>query len=279
MDKLKEVKAQQPKVKEKAKTPSLPVGIIDSHAHMMKEYFGEEQDEVIQRAFDENVVAMVNPAVTVEGMEELFGLAERYKNIHLAAGQHPHEAKHWNQALRDTLVDCLSHPRVVAVGECGLDYYYNNSSRDEQLLAFGQQIDLAVAHDLPIIVHCRDAWEDAFDLLTRRGLGKLRGVFHCFTGGPEQLPAIANLDFYVSFSGILTYSSAKEIQAAAPLVREDRILVETDCPFLAPQKVRGLRNEPSFVWFTAEKLAALRDVALADLAPRLSANTRDLFRL
>lgn len=276
---MTEPKAQEPKIKEAPKTPSLPVGIIDSHAHMMKEYFGEEQEEVIQRAFDENVVAMVNPAVTVDGMEELFGLAERYPNIYLAAGQHPHEAKHWTESLKEKLVAALAHPRVVAVGECGLDYHYNNSTRDEQLLAFGAQIDLAVAHDLPIVVHCRDAWEDAFELLTDRGKGKLRGVFHCFTGGPQHLPAITKLDFYVSFSGILTYSSAKEIQAAAPLVSEDRILVETDCPFLAPQKVRGKRNEPSYVWFTAEKLAALRDVEMGYLAPRLSANTRDLFRL
>jgi len=274
MDNVKEAK-----VKEPPKTPFLPVGIIDSHAHVMKEYFGEEQEEIIQRAFDQNVLALVNPAVTVDGMEELFGLAERHSNIYLAAGQHPHEAKDWTDQMEAKLVSALAHPKVVAVGECGLDYYYNNSTRDEQIRAFGAQIDLAVSHDLPIVVHCRDAWDDAFELLASRGQGKLRGVFHCFTGGPQHLPAITKLDFYVSFSGILTYSSAKEIQAAAPLVEQNRILVETDCPFLAPQKVRGKRNEPSFVWFTAEKLAALRNVELADLAPTLSANTRELFRI
>jgi TatD DNase family protein len=278
MDKPKEAAAEKAKTKEPPKIPSLAVGIIDSHAHVMSEYFGAEQEEVIQRAFAENVLALVNPAVTVGGMDELFGISERHPNIYLAAGQHPHEAKDWNQDLRVKLVAALAHPKVVAVGECGLDYFYNNSSRDEQLLAFGEQIDLALAHDLPIIVHCRDAWDDAFELLTERGKGILRGVFHCFTGGPQHLPAITALDFYVSFSGILTYSSAKEIQAAAPLVRENRILVETDCPFLAPQKMRGKRNEPSFVWFTAEKLAALRDVDLDYLAPLLSANTRALFR-
>ncbi|MBS1993700.1 MAG: TatD family hydrolase [Cyanobacteria bacterium SZAS LIN-2] len=284
MDKVTEAKEKspaqkEPKVKEAPKTPHLPVGIIDSHAHVMKEYFGEEQEEVIARAFEQNVVEMVNPAVTVDGMEELFDLAKRHPRIHLAAGQHPHEAKDWTPALREKLIKALDHPAVVAVGECGLDYYYNNSVREQQLHCFGEQIDLAVERDLPIVVHCRDAWDDAFELLTTRGKGKLRGVFHCFTGGPEQLPAISKLDFYVSFSGILTYSSAREIQAAAPLVAEDRILVETDCPFLAPQKVRGKRNEPSYVWFTAEKLAALRHVELQDLAPRLSANTRALFKL
>lgn len=266
------------KTKEPPKVPSLPVGIIDSHAHMMEEYFGAEQEEVIQRAFGENVLAMVNPAVTVGGMEELFGLAARHDKIYLAAGQHPHEARDWSDDLKEKLVAALAHERVVAVGECGLDYYYNHSTRDEQLKAFSDQIDLAVVHDLPIIVHCRDAWDDAFDLLTEHGKGKLRGVFHCFTGGPQHLPAIEKLDFYVSFSGILTYSNAKEIQAAAPLVKESRILVETDCPYLAPQKVRGKRNEPSYVWFTAEKLASLRGVELEALAPILSQNTRDLFR-
>jgi TatD DNase family protein len=269
---------QTAKSKEPPKTPSLAVGIIDSHAHVMREYFEGDQEEVIARAFSEHVVALVNPAVTVGGVDELFGLTERYKNIYIAAGQHPHEAKDWTSALKDKLVSALTHERVVAVGECGLDYYYNHSTREEQLLCFAEQIELAVAHDLPIIVHCRDAWDDAFDLLTRHGQGKLRGVFHCFTGGPQHLPAINQLDFYVSFSGILTYSNAKEIQAAAPLVKENRILVETDCPFLAPQKVRGKRNEPSYVWFTAEKLATLRNVELAELAPVVSANTRNLFR-
>ncbi|MBU6451586.1 MAG: TatD family hydrolase [Cyanobacteria bacterium REEB67] len=271
--------SESKQAKEPAKIPSLASGIIDSHSHVMKEYFGEEQDEIIERAFAENLQAMVNPAVTVDGMAELFDLAARYPKIHIAIGQHPHEAKDWDEAMAQRLEAVLERPQVVAVGECGLDYYYNNSLRDQQLLAFGAQIDLAVKYDKPIIVHCRDAWDDAFELLSSRGRGKLRGVFHCFTGGPEQLPAVNDLDFYVSFSGILTYSSAKEIQAAAPLVPENRLLVETDCPFLSPQKVRGKRNEPAFVWFTAEKLAALRGLELQELAPRLVANTKELFRL
>lgn len=260
--------------------PTLDCGIIDSHAHVVNEFFQEERETIFERALANEVVALINPAVTVAGLQEITEIIERLPQVWGAAGQHPHDAKDWCEEYKEIVLKALAHPKMVAVGECGLDYYYNNSSREEQLKAFSEQISIALELDKPIIVHCRDAWDDAFELLGQGAKrGRLRGVFHCFTGGPEHLPAISALDFYVSFSGILTYSSAKSIQAAAPLIAENRLLVETDCPFLAPQKVRGKRNEPSFVWWTAEKLAALRDVPLAALAPALSANARELFGL
>jgi TatD DNase family protein len=250
---------------------------------VLNEYFPDERQIIYDRAFACHVQAMINPAVTVQGLPEIIEIIDNLPQIYGAAGQHPHDAKDWCAAHRETVIKTLEHPKMVAVGECGLDYFYNNSSREEQLLAFREQIAIAVSLDKPIIVHCRDAWNDAFELLGAAGTNskgaRLRGVFHCFTGGPEHLDAIRELDFYVSFSGILTYSSAKSIQAAAPLMAENRILVETDCPFLAPQKVRGKRNEPSFVWWTAQKLAELRNTPLEALAPVLSANARDLFRL
>lgn len=263
--------------------PALECGIIDSHAHVLNEYFPDERQTVYDRAFASHVQAMINPAVTVQGLPEIIEIIDNLPQIYGAAGQHPHDAKDWCAAHRETVIKTLEHPKMVAVGECGLDYYYNNSSREEQLLAFREQIAIAVSLDKPIIVHCRDAWDDAFELLGAADKSakeqRLRGVFHCFTGGPEHLDAIRELDFYVSFSGILTYSSAKSIQAAAPLMAENRILVETDCPFLAPQKVRGKRNEPSFVWWTAQKLAELRNTPLEAMAAVLSANARELFRL
>lgn len=258
--------------------PSLACGIIDSHAHVVNEFFEEDRESVFQRAFDHHLQYLINPAVTVQGLPEIIEIIERLPQVYGAAGQHPHDAKDWCPGHRKIVEETLKHSKIVAVGECGLDYYYNNSSREEQLRAFAEQIEIAVCHDKPVIVHCRDAWDDAFKLL-KAGGKSLRGVFHCFTGGPEHLEAINELDFYVSFSGILTYSSAKSIQAAAPLISENRILVETDCPFLAPQKVRGKKNEPSFVWFTAEKLAALRNCDLSYLAPILSANAGELFKL
>lgn len=259
--------------------PSLPTGIIDSHAHVVKEFFTDNREEIIADARAHGLKQLINPGVTVAGIGELLELAEKYPFIWTAVGQHPHDAKDFNEAACSKLKAALSHPKVVAVGECGLDYFYNNSSREEQLKTFQQQIELALEFDKPIIIHCRDAWQDAFALLKSAGQGKLKGVFHCFTGGPEHLEAIAELDFYISFSGILTYNKAKSIQEAAPLAPANRILVETDCPFLAPQKVRGQTNKPAYVWFTAEKLAQLRGITLEEAATLTMANTRELFRL
>ncbi|MDZ4836097.1 MAG: TatD family hydrolase [Candidatus Melainabacteria bacterium] len=259
--------------------PSSTKGIIDSHAHVVREFFKEEQDEVIQRAFDSGMSHMVNPGVTINDIPELLELQQKHKKISIAVGQHPHDAKDFDATMKDRLQETLDKHDVVAVGECGLDFHYNNSDHASQLSAFREQIKLARQYNKPVIVHCRDAWEEAFQCLTEEGKGEVRGVFHCFTGGPELLPAIEKLGFYVSFSGIVTFSSAKNIQAAAPLVPIDKVLVETDCPFLAPQKVRGKRNEPAYVWFVAEKIAALRNTTLDDIAMHASNNARSLFSL
>lgn len=259
--------------------PRAASGIIDSHAHVVREFFQEEQTEVIERAFASGLSHMVNPGVTVNDLDELLEIKSKHDNISIAVGQHPHDAKDFTPEMRDRLQEALDKHDLVAVGECGLDFYYNNSERDAQLNCFREQIRLARQYSKPVIVHCRDAWEAAFQCLEEEGQGEVRGVFHCFTGGPELLPAIEKLGFYVSFSGILTYSSAKNIQEAAPLVAPDKILVETDCPFLAPQKVRGKRNEPSFVWFTAEKLATLRNTTLGEVAKQATRNARTLFNL
>lgn len=254
--------------------------IIDSHAHVVSEYFQDETDEVIKRAFDSNVVQLVNPGVVTKNIPELLEIAEKYEQISVGVGIHPHDAKDWSDKEEQKIVDAASHKKVVAIGECGLDFYYNNSERDAQLHAFRQQIKIAKSLDKPVIVHCRDAWQEALDILeSEHEGGKLKGVFHCFTGGPDLIPRISALDFYVSFSGIVTYKNAKEIQEAAKVVASDRFLVETDCPFLAPQKVRGKRNEPSYVWMVAEKLADLRGVELDDIAGRATDNARALFKL
>jgi TatD DNase family protein len=268
---------QQPAAKHEMKTST--AGIIDSHAHVVKEFFKEEQDEVIERTFATQVTLIVNPGVVVEDIPELQELAAKHKSIFIAAGQHPHEAKFWSPEHADKVREALKDPKVVAVGECGLDFHYNNSDRESQLKAFAEQIRIAREHKKPVIVHCRDAWHEAFDLLTEEGGGQVKGVFHCFTGGPEVLPQIEKLDFYVSFSGIVTFPNAKEIQAAAPLVKAERILVETDCPFLAPQKARGKRNEPAYVWHVADKLAELRGTSLDEIARITSENARRLFNL
>lgn len=259
--------------------PQSQNGIIDSHAHVVREFFADDREEVIGRAKDSGMKALVNPGVVVDDCTELEELTATYDWIYAAAGQHPHEAKHWNDELKTRMLKALENPKFVAVGECGLDFHYNNSDRESQLRAFKDQIEIARDLNKPLIVHCRDAWEEAIDMIAEHGNGKVRGVFHCFTGNPDVVPGVKKLDFYVSYSGILTFSSAKDLQKTAPMLAADRILVETDCPFLAPQKVRGKRNEPSYVWWVAEKLAELRESTLDQVALETSNNTKELFGL
>lgn len=252
--------------------------IIDSHAHLGWDSFKEDRDEVIQRALDEGIVQIVQAGVDLESMNDQLALADQYSHIYNGVGLHPHEAKHWNGQSADKLRAAAKHHSVVGIGECGLDFYYNHSDRDVQIEVFRQQVDLAIELNLPVIIHTRDAWAETFEVLMPKK-GKLRGVFHCFTGGPDVIPAIKELDFYVSFSGIVTFGSAKDIQAAAPLVPAHRITVETDCPYLAPQGKRGKRNEPSFIWLTAQKIATLRSMELDEVAQVTSRNARELFSL
>jgi TatD DNase family protein len=253
--------------------------IIDSHAHLTWESFAEDQSQVIQRALDNGVVQMIQAGVDLDTIAEMIALAEKYPQIYIAPGLHPHEAKLWSDEAEAKIRAAAGHPKAVAIGECGLDFHYNHSDRESQLLAFKKQVQMALELDKPLIIHTREAWDDTFAILEDIGAGRVKGVFHCFTGGPEQLPKIEALDFYVSFSGIVTFSNAKAIQAAAPLVKADRILVETDCPYLAPQPVRGKRNEPSYVWMVAQKVADLRGAKLEEIAQLTSTNARALFRI
>lgn len=252
--------------------------IIDSHAHLGWDSFKEDRDDVILRAREQGVVQIVQAGVDLVSIPDQLSLAEQHAHIYNGVGLHPHEAKLWNEASADLLRQAARHKSVVGVGECGLDFFYNHSDREVQIEVFKQQADLAIELDLPIIIHTRDAWDETFEVLMARK-GRLRGVFHCFTGGPEVLPAIKELDFYVSFSGIVTFSSAKNIQAAAALVPLERIMVETDCPYLAPNGRRGKRNEPSFIWLTAEFLAKLRGTTCEELAQVTAENARRLFKL
>lgn len=257
-----------------------PPTIVDSHAHLGWDSFAEDRDQVIGRAFESGVSQIVQAGVYLTGMEETVAIAEAHPNIFFAVGLHPHEAKDWTDSESPRVIrDFISHPKLVAIGECGLDYHYNHSHPETQRRVFEEQVKLARELDKPLILHTREAWDDTFEILRRVGEGKVRGVFHCFTGSPDVLPAIREIDFYVSFSGIVTFPKSTDIQAAAKEVAENRIMVETDCPYLAPQGFRGKRNEPAYVWKVAEKLAELRGSPIEDIAASTSQNARRLFGL
>jgi len=253
--------------------------IIDSHAHLTWDSFADDQEQVIERAFNEGVVQIVQAGVDLATIPEMKKIAERYERIFFGAGIHPHEAKFWSDEAEAALIEASQHQKMVAIGECGLDYFYNHSDHDSQKVAFKAQVRLAQKLGKPLIIHTRDAWDDTFAIIEEEGAGQVTGVFHCFTGGPEVLARIKAIDFYVSFSGIVTFKNAIPIQEAAALVPEDRILVETDCPYLAPMPYRGKRNEPSYVWMVAQKVADLRAVELTAIAQKTAENARRLFRL
>ena len=253
--------------------------IIDSHAHVDWESFKDDQDAVITRAFGSGVVQIIQAGVYLHGIPAMLELAERYPNIFVGVGLHPHEAKTWDDQSEQLIRNAAAHPKVVAVGECGLDFHYDHSERPTQMKVFARQVALARELGKPLIIHTREAWDETFAILRDEGKGEIRGVFHCFTGNPSVLPAIRELDFYVSFSGIVTFPKATDIQSCAPLVPAERMLVETDSPYLAPQGMRGKRNEPANVWLVAQKVAELRGCARDEIAAQTSENARRLFGL
>lgn len=245
---------------------------FDNHCHLTS--MGRDPDQAVAAAEARRVTRLLTVGCTVADSHAAAALAERYARVWATAGVHPHDAR---DGL-DGLEAALDHPKVVAVGECGLDYYYDHSPRPVQADSFARQIELAHRRDLALVIHSRDAWEDTFDLLDRQGVPR-RTVFHCFTGGPDEAAAAVERGAYVSFSGIVTFDSAQELRDAAVAVPANRILVETDSPYLAPVPHRGRPNEPANVAVVGEFVAALLGRSVVDFAAETTANALRLYGL
>ncbi len=243
------------------------LNLFDSHCHLTAEAFEDEWPAVIGRAREAGVTELVTIASDPRDAENALKIAASHEGVWCTAGLHPHEADHFGDQTVDAIRRLAGSPQVVAIGEAGLDYHYDNAPRDRQRLCFEAQLELAVELDLPIVVHSRDADEDTADLLASTDA---RGVLHCFSAGPELLDAGLDAGWMVSFSGIVTFRRFDD----ADLVRrvpDDRLLIETDSPYLAPVPHRGRRNEPAFLPATCEAVAAMRGQpteALAQLTRR-----------
>ena len=261
---------------------------VDSHAHLEGKQFAQDREQVIARARDagvNNIVAIGNgdgPANFDCGIE----LAEKYDFIYATIGIHPHEAKLADQAAFDRMQVLARHPKIIAWGEIGLDYFYDHSPRDVQRRAFIAQMELASTAKLPIVIHCRpsgnsdDAWEDCLHLMGQHWAGNgLGGILHCFTGHWTQASRALDMGFMISFAGNLTFPKAQQIRDAALQVPVDRILIETDSPYLAPVPHRGKRNEPAFVIETARRLGDLLRMSVEELGERTSRNFYKFFKL
>jgi TatD DNase family protein len=237
------------------------VSLIDSHCHLDSPDFDEDRDQVIERALAAGVEHMVAIG-TGNGPPDLeagIRLADKYPAFFSTVGIHPHDAAKAGPGDYRRIADLLSHPKVVAVGEIGLDYHYDFASREAQKFAFLEQMSIAASARKPIVIHTREAWDDTVALLEEHwkpyGIG---GVMHCFSGGPAEAQRALDLGFYLSFGGILTFPKATQVQESSKIAPSDRILLETDAPYLAPVPKRGKRNEPALIIHTAQKLADLR---------------------
>jgi TatD DNase family protein len=243
--------------------------LVDSHTHLDDKRFTDDRDAIVQRAVDAGVARMLSIG-TGEGppdLEAAIRIAERYESVYASVGIHPEHAPVATQEHFDRLASLLSHPKVLLLGEIGLDYYWKPYDAKLQADVFVQQMDVAAASRKPISIHTRDAWDDTIALLRTHWAPKgLPCIMHCFTGNPEQARQALDLGFYLSFSGVVTYPKATDVHESAKVTPGDRILVETDAPYLAPVPFRGKRNEPSYVAHTLHRVAELRGEDPEELA-------------
>ncbi len=255
--------------------------LIDSHCHLDEVRFDPDREAVITRAVSAGVARMVTIGASggMQANHDALALAARYPEIFATVGIHPHEASAVTPAVLEQLAGMARTPKVVAIGETGLDYYYDNSPRDVQRNVFRQFIGLARQLVLPVVIHLRDAYEDAVSIMREESAGEVGGVIHCFSGDRAAARAFLDLGFDISFSGIVTFKNADELRAVVRMVPSDCFLVETDAPFLAPVPHRGKRNEPAFVVHTANAIAAVRGQPFAEVAACSRANTARRFRL
>jgi len=261
---------------------------VDSHAHLDGERFDADREQVIARAREagmQTIVAIGNgdgPAQVDCGIR----MAEKYEFIYATLGIHPHEARLANEAAYQNMERLARHPKVIAWGEIGLDYFYDHSPRDVQKEVFMRQMELAASAKLPIVIHCRpsegsdDAWEDCLELIEERWAAKgFGGILHCFTGNWAQAKRALDMGFMISFAGNVTFPKAQQIRDAALEVPLDRMLIETDSPYLAPVPHRGKRNEPAFVIETARKLGELRRLSADQVGEQTTRNFYKFFKL
>ena len=252
--------------------------LIDSHCHLNYEGLVERQDEVLDNARKRGVTGMLNISTRQSEWQDIIATAERNDDVWATIGVHPHEADSHPDLGVEALVEAANHPKVIAIGECGLDYYYDKSDREAQKDRFEAHIEAARRTGLPLVVHTRDAEEDTAEILSRAvEKGGVRGVLHCFTSSQWLADEALKFGFYISLSGIVTFKNAKDLQETAKTLPDDRFLVETDSPFLAPVPNRGKTCEPAFVADTAAFVAELRCQSLEDVKSKSSDNFFKLF--
>ncbi|MFA6609674.1 MAG: TatD family hydrolase, partial [Candidatus Omnitrophota bacterium] len=253
--------------------------LIDTHCHLDFKDFDKDRDETLERAKRSGVSRIINVASSIEGTRRCLELAAKYDIVYATAGIHPHEASSVDEAAMAEMKAAASHPKVVAIGEVGLDYYRNLSPKDAQVQAYIKFIRLAVSTGLPIIIHTRNARNEALDILEEESKGGMRGVVHCFSGDMNFLKRALDLGLFISFTANLTYKNAGELREVAKHVPVEKLLLETDAPFLAPQEFRGKRNEPSYLKYLVEEWVRISGLSGGDIERITTHNANKLFKL
>jgi TatD DNase family protein len=257
------------------------LGLIDSHTHIQGKEYAGDTEAVIDRAGEAGVdkIIVVGGAGDMASNTAAVALADSWANLYATVGMHPHDAKHVGEEELRQLKELVAQPKVIAVGETGLDYYYNHSPREVQREVFTQFIHLAGEKQLPLVVHERDGAQEAAELLREEGNGKVQGVIHCFTGDYDAARAYLDLGFYLSFTGIITFKNAGALREVVRMVPLDKMFVETDSPYLTPVPHRGKRNEPAYVRFVAASIASVKGLSIEEVARVTTNNVRTLFRI
>ena len=250
--------------------------IFDTHSHYTDSAFDEDRDQVLDALPKEGIVHAVLAGTTLEDSAAGIALTRRYDYLYAAVGIHPETAGQQPADYLAQLERMAADPRVVAVGEIGLDYHYEGYDRDVQIRLFREQLDLAKQLDLPVIIHARDCTEDYVNILREM---RPRGVVHCFSGSAETAREVLKLGMYIGFTGVLTFKNAKKALKALAEVPEDKLVLETDCPYMAPEPNRGKRNNSAYIRYVAEKIAELKGITYEEVVEQTEKNAREMYRL
>lgn len=251
--------------------------LFDTHVHLLDERFDGDREAVLAQLTGQGVENVVEASSDLENSIHAAAFAREHHIVHAAVGIHPHSASDWNGQAEAELRTLLKEPKVVAVGEIGLDYHYDFSPREKQKEVFEQQIWLALDADMPIVVHSREATADTLEILKK--YPGVRGEMHCFSGSAETAKELVKMGFYIAFGGALTFKNARKTIEAAQAVPLDCLLVETDCPYMTPVPFRGKRNEPAYVRYVAEKLAEIREIPAEEIVRITEENAKRFFGL
>ncbi|MHC4659305.1 MAG: TatD family hydrolase [Planctomycetota bacterium] len=254
--------------------------LIDTHCHLTFDDLAADIEGLVERSRRAGVTAWITVGTDPQQNRKAIELTERFENMYAAVGVHPHDAKNVTAHTLTGLKDLAKNEKVVAIGETGLDLHYDFSPPHDQTRVFAAQLTIAAELNLPVIIHCRDAFDETIDILDRHGQGVRRVVFHCFSGSADQAKIVLDKGFYISFTGVVTFKNAEKTRAAAKMVPKDRLMLETDCPYMSPEPMRKQKiNEPALLIHTANFLAELKQIDFADFAKAVTATTKAFFNL